>query len=94
MNPSIIGGKFDENEWRGDPSESALVRFFGGVPVDLDDQPDPEPDPPTPPTGGGNMDGFMTITDADTGLATSLTMKDGVGKFQFPNGYRLVKAEG
>lgn len=50
MNPSIIGGTFDPNEWRGDPSEPTLTRWFGGEPVDLGDPPDP-PDPP--PTGDG-----------------------------------------
>lgn len=43
MNPSIIGGKFDKNEWRGDPKERELTRYFGGVPVPLDPV---EPEPP------------------------------------------------
>ena len=45
MNPSIVGGKFDRDEWRGDPSFPALKRFFGGNPINLGDEPD-KPDPP------------------------------------------------
>ncbi len=49
MNPSIISGTFEGNEWRGDPSEPILRRYFGGEPVDLDPDDDDEPDPPGPP---------------------------------------------
>ena len=51
MNPSIVSGPFLPNAWRGDPSESPLVRFFSGVPVDLGvPKPDePKPDDPKPP---------------------------------------------
>jgi hypothetical protein len=46
MNPSIVSGPFTATAWRGDPSEPALVKFFGGVPVKLGDTPDkPSPDP-------------------------------------------------
>ena len=45
MNSSIVGGTYDKNEWRGDPAESQLVRYFGGVPINIGD----EPEPPTPP---------------------------------------------
>jgi len=56
MNPSITSGPFTPRAWRGDPSESALVRFFGGIPVDLGiGGPDPEPEPPKPePPKGPN----------------------------------------
>lgn len=53
MNPSLISGKFDTNEWRGDPSENILKRWFGGVPIDLNPTtpipPPPVPPPPAPP---------------------------------------------
>lgn len=58
MNPSISQGPFTETAWRGDPSESILTRWFGGVPVPpRNDTPDPpgpdDPDPqPGPPTDG------------------------------------------
>lgn len=48
MNPSISSGVFDNNEWRGDPSEPILRRWFGGVPVPPRDAPD-DPDEPDPP---------------------------------------------
>ena len=52
MNPSIVTGPFRANAWRGDPSESSLVRFFGGSKVDLHDidapTPPDEPEPPAP----------------------------------------------
>ena len=58
MNPSIVSGVFSENAWRGDPSESSLVRFFGGElvrlvdldpPIPPDPDPDPDPDDTDPP---------------------------------------------
>lgn len=55
MNPSLIGGKFDKDEWRGDPSEPILKRWFGGVPINLNPAPPtppvppPNPQPPQPP---------------------------------------------
>ena len=51
MNPSIVSGPFTPTAWRGDPSESLLRRFFGGVPIPLDGpKPDePKPDEPKPP---------------------------------------------
>lgn len=53
MNPSIVSGPFREDAWRGDPSEPALTRFFGGRPVDLGigdkPEPEPKPEPPSPP---------------------------------------------
>lgn len=51
MNPSIVTGPFTPRAWRGDPSEAALVRFFGGIPVDIGGTPKPpdEPEPPCPP---------------------------------------------
>lgn len=48
MNPSIIRGPFTPTAWRGDPSESALTRFFGGKPIQLEPGPNPDPDPPGP----------------------------------------------
>lgn len=48
MNPSITSGPFTATAWRGDPSQSILERYFGGEPVDLDDQPDEPDDPDTP----------------------------------------------
>ena len=48
MNPSITSGPFGPRAWRGDPAERDLVRFFGGVPVDLKiggPGPTPEPEP-------------------------------------------------
>ena len=50
MNPSITSGPFSPRAWRGDPAERDLVRFFGGVPVDLKiggpgPGPTPEPEP-------------------------------------------------
>ena len=50
MNPSITSGPFSPKAWRGDPAERDLVRFFGGVPVDLgiggpNPGPGPEPEP-------------------------------------------------
>lgn len=48
MNPSITSGPFTRTAWRGDPSEPALSRFFGGEPVDLHDV-GPDPEPPKPP---------------------------------------------
>lgn len=50
MNPSITSGPFLPNAWRGDPSEPALVKFFGGEPVKLHDI-EPEPEPPLPGPG-------------------------------------------
>jgi hypothetical protein len=44
MNPSIVSGPFTPTAWRGDPSEPALTRFFGGQPVDLGIG-DPKPEP-------------------------------------------------
>lgn len=35
MNPSIVSGTFDPTEWRGDPAERTLTKWFGGIPVDL-----------------------------------------------------------
>lgn len=49
MNPSITSGKFTPTAWRGDPSESILRRYFGGVPVDIGGGP---VDPPPPPPSG------------------------------------------
>ena len=51
MNPSIVGGPFTPTAWRGDPSESILKRYFGGVPVNLGGTPAPPVDPTPPPTG-------------------------------------------
>lgn len=57
MNPSITSGAFTPTAWRGDPSERALVRFFGGDPVniggdpDVPDDPDDPPPPDIPPPG-------------------------------------------
>ena len=62
MNPSIIGGTFETDEWRGDPSEPKLDRFFGGDPVDLN--PDPGP-PPQPPEGDLRFNGEVEAFDAD-----------------------------
>lgn len=45
MNPSIVGGL--PVSWRGDPSHSTLVRWFGGEPVDIPGG--DEPEPPSPP---------------------------------------------
>lgn len=49
MNPSIIGGEFKPKAWRGDPSESILTTYFGGVPVGGGTTPPPPPPPPVPP---------------------------------------------
>jgi len=74
MNPSITSGVFTETAWRGDPSESALVRFFGGDPVQLGgDVPGPEPpNPPKPePPKGPNefwFKGDFTLMQGDTEL--------------------------
>lgn len=54
MNPSITSGVFTKSAWRGDPSESILKRWFGGVPVDLGGNPDPTPEP-TPPGQPGDF---------------------------------------
>ena len=55
MNPSITSGKFTPTAWRGDPSESILRRYFGGVPVPIPGSPNPPVDPkaedPIDPTG-------------------------------------------
>jgi len=51
MNPSIASGPFTPTAWRGDPSESILKRYFGGVPVNLGGTPAPPVDPTPPPTG-------------------------------------------
>lgn len=55
MNPSIVSGPFTANAWRGDPSEPALTKFFGGNPVKLDGD---TPDPPQPPTSPDDPGGF------------------------------------
>lgn len=49
MNPSIVSGAFSATAWRGDPSESILRRYFGGVPVEIGGGPT---DPTDPPSGG------------------------------------------
>lgn len=66
MNPSIVSGPFIETAWRGDPSEPALRRFFGGEPVPPRDHgPDGpgDPDPPKTPSGRlvlrGVLEGFI-----------------------------------
>ena len=50
MNPSITSGAFTPTAWRGDPSESLLRRYFGGIPV-------PTNGFPVPPTGPPPTDG-------------------------------------
>lgn len=47
MNPSIVNGL--PVSWRGDPSWSTLARWYGGEPIETDQQ----PPPPVPPTGDG-----------------------------------------
>jgi hypothetical protein len=76
MNPSITSGTFRPNAWRDDPSEPALVRFFGGDPVDLgigDPKPDPDPEPPPPdpkPPGPNEFwfKGDFTLMQGDKSL--------------------------
>ena len=68
MNPSIASGTFDPDEWRGDPSEPKLTRYFGGEPIDLNpDGPEPPepPRPPTDPTGQWTIRGTSEIVDPD-----------------------------
>jgi len=43
MNPSIL--PVNPLTWRGDPHEDTMRRWYGGVPVPLDDQPTPIPAP-------------------------------------------------
>ena len=83
MNSSIVGGPFTFDEWIGDPSESILNRFFGGVAVDLDDGPDDPDDPPEddddpPSEDSGLLSGFLTAGKI------SLTVKDGIGRIYSP----------
>lgn len=75
MNPSITSGPFRPDAWRGDPSEPALVRFFGGEPVDFGiGEPEPEPEPPRPqPPKGPNeywFSGDFELMQGDTSLGT------------------------
>jgi hypothetical protein len=72
MNPSIVGGPFTTTAWRGDPSEPALVRLFGGVPVNIGG-PKPDPKPPTdsvPPLDAAGLyfDGSFTLRQGDKSL--------------------------
>lgn len=47
MNPSIIRGL--AVSWKGDPSFNNLVRWFSGIPIEIDGNPNPDdPNPPTP----------------------------------------------
>ena len=46
MNPSIVSGPYTGTQWRGDPNESILRRYFGGIP---NTPPTPEPEPPKGP---------------------------------------------
>ena len=62
MNPSIISGEFGPTEWRGDPSEPILTRYYGGEPIDQPDPPDP-PDPPNPPQGNLRYVGDVEVID-------------------------------
>lgn len=62
MNPSIVSGPFTANAWRGDPSESILKRWFGGVPVNVGGPVDPPPvDPPTGTDGFWFSGGFVLM---------------------------------
>lgn len=47
MNPSIIGGVYDVDEWVNDPSWERVKRSFGGKPID-----NGGPTPPNPPGDG------------------------------------------
>lgn len=66
MNPSITSGVFTPTAWRGDPSESILRRYFGGVPVQVG----PKPDPEVPPTGPKDyyFEGSFTLMQNDKPL--------------------------
>lgn len=48
MNPSIVSGPFTPTAWRGDPSESILKRYFGGIPNNPTNPPPVNPDPDDP----------------------------------------------
>lgn len=68
MNPSITSGVFTPTAWRGDPSESILRKYFGGVPVQIG--PKPDPDEPVPPTGPKDyyFEGSFTLMQNDKPL--------------------------
>lgn len=67
MNPSIVSGPFTPTAWRGDPTESSLTRFFGGVPVDLGISPKPPP-PPLPPENDYWFRGDFELMHGDESL--------------------------
>jgi hypothetical protein len=67
MNPSITSGKFTPSAWRGDPSESILRRYFGGVPVNIESPDDPKPDDPTDLSGYW-FDGSFTLKQGEKSL--------------------------
>lgn len=67
MNPSISQGAYTEDEWRGDPSESILRRWFGGEPVPPKDGDEPDPPDPDNPKGPKvSVTGVITFTVDDS----------------------------
>lgn len=66
MNPSITSGTFKPTEWRGDPSEPYLRRWFGGQPVNIGQPPKPPTEPPTPPTEGIINSGSVYLSNGNT----------------------------